>query len=75
MCSECKSIFRDAKYFNDLQTRKEKPLSSPIRGISLESSPQPGATQEPPCQNEEKPQELFSSPEREPEEPFPDSKA
>ena len=75
MCSECKYIFRDAGYFNDLQTGKEKPLSSPIRGISPESSPQPGATQEPPCQNEEKPQELSSSPEREPQEPFPDSEA
>ena len=55
MCLECKYIFRDAGYINDLQTGKEKPLSSPIRGISLGSSPQPGATQEPPCQNEEKP--------------------
>jgi hypothetical protein len=52
MFSECKSIFRDVGYFNDLQTGKEKPLSSPIRGISPESSPQPRATQEPPCQNE-----------------------
>ena len=75
MYSKCKSFFRDAGYFNDLQTGKEKPLSSPIRGISLESSPQPGATQEPPCQNEEKPQELSSSLERDPQEPFPDSKA
>ena len=73
MCSECKYIFRDVGYFNDLQTGKEKPLSSPIGGISPKSSPQPGATQEPPCQNEEKPQELSSSPEREPQEPFPDS--
>ena len=31
MCSKCKSIFRDAVYFNDLQTRKDKPLSSSIR--------------------------------------------
>ncbi|CAF4175994.1 unnamed protein product [Adineta steineri] len=45
------------------------------RGISPESSPQLGATQEPPCQNEEKPQEISSSPERETQEPFLDSKA
>ena len=75
MCSECRYIFRDAGYFNDLQTGKEKPLSSPIRGISLENSPQPRATQEPPCQNQEKPQEFTSSPERGPQEPFPDSEA
>ncbi|CAF4285451.1 unnamed protein product [Adineta steineri] len=75
MCSKCNSFFRDAGYFNDLQTGKEKPLSSPIRGISPESSPQPGATQEPLCQNEDKPQELSSSPKREPQEPFPDSEA
>ncbi|CAF4459273.1 unnamed protein product, partial [Adineta steineri] len=75
MCSECKSICRDAGYLNDLQTVKEKILSSPIRAISPESSPQPGATQEPPYQNEEKPQELSSSPEREPQEPFLDSEA
>ena len=75
MCSECKSIFRDVGYFNDLQIGKEKPLSSPIREISPESSPQPGATQEPPCQNEEKPQELSSSPKTEPQEPFPNFEA
>jgi hypothetical protein len=61
-----KAIFRDARYLNDLQIGKEKHISSPIRGVLPESPPQPRAPQEPPCQDEEKPQELSSSPERAP---------
>ncbi|CAF1515481.1 unnamed protein product [Adineta steineri] len=75
MCSECKSIFRAVGCLNDLQTGEEKPLSSPVREVPPECSPQHGVLQEPPCQDEEKPQELSSSPERAPQAPFPNPEA
>jgi len=42
MCSECKSIFRDVGCLNDLQTGEAKPLSSPVREVPPECSPQHG---------------------------------
>lgn len=69
MCSECKAIFWDVGCLNNLQIGEEKPLSSPTREVPPECSPQPRAPQEPPCQDEEKPQELSSSLERVPQEP------
>ena len=64
ICSECKAIFREVGCLSDIQTGEEKPqepLSNTTREVPPECSPQLGAPQEPPCQDEEKPQELSSS--------------